>query len=64
MDIRKGRAIAVAGALLALAAGASADLIKKGKPAPAWSGKRLDGKMISSSQLKGRVLLLNFFSYS
>ncbi len=52
---------AVAGATLALATGASA-LVAKGKTAPAWSGKTVQGKAISSGQFKGKVVLLNFFN--
>lgn len=47
-----------------LVGSASAALIGKGKAAPAWSGKTIDGKALASSSLKGKVVLLNFFSYS
>jgi cytochrome oxidase Cu insertion factor (SCO1/SenC/PrrC family) len=56
-------AAAVLAGVLAVGS-ASAALISKGKVAPAWSGKTVDGKPISSAQLKGKVVLLNFFSYS
>jgi len=63
MKLRLGQLAALFGAALALACGASADLVAKGKPAPAWSGKTLAGKTINSAQLKNKVVLLNFFSY-
>ena len=47
-----------------LVGSASAALIVTGKPAPAWSAKTIDGKALASSQFKGKVVLLNFFSYS
>jgi cytochrome oxidase Cu insertion factor (SCO1/SenC/PrrC family) len=59
-----GRAAWVAGAVLGLATAGSASIIAKGKAAPAWSGKTVQGKPISSAQFKGKVLLLNFFSYN
>jgi hypothetical protein len=55
------RVAAVAGAVLALANGAAA-LVARGKPAPAWSGKTVAGRPISLTQLKGKVVLLNFFN--
>ena len=58
------RTAAVAGAALGLAGAASADLIKAGKAAPAWSGKTVAGKAIKSSQFKGKVVLVNFFAYT
>ena len=65
MQIRFGRAVALAGALLALGTTfASADLPAKGKVAPAWSGKTPAGKAINSGQYKNKVLLVNFFSYT
>jgi hypothetical protein len=54
--------VAVLGGALAMATGASAAIIAKGKPLPAWSGKTVAGKPIGSSQLKGKVVLLNFFN--
>ncbi len=47
-----------------LAGGASAALVKKGKVAPAWKGTTVEGKAVASTQFKGKVVLLNFFSYS
>jgi hypothetical protein len=64
MKVRFGRACALLGVLLGMAGGASADLISAGKPAPVWSGKTVAGKPISSKQLKGKVVLVNFFSYT
>jgi hypothetical protein len=55
---------AAAGLTIALAMGASADLLGKNKAAPAWSGKTVAGKAISSKTLKGKVVLMNFFSYT
>lgn len=37
--------------------------LPKGKVAPAWSAKTVQGKSVSSAQFKGKVVLLNFFSY-
>jgi peroxiredoxin len=56
------RLLAVTGLTLACSSNAWA-LIKAGKVAPSWSAKTLAGKPIASSQFKGRVILLNFFSY-
>ncbi len=57
------RIASIAGALtLALAVGVSAQILPKGKTAPAWSGKTVTGKAISASQYKGKVVLLNFFN--
>lgn len=47
-------------AVLALATPGQA-LIPLGRPAPAWSGKTITGKPLSSAQFKGKVVLLNFF---
>lgn len=57
-----------AGLGLLLAAGVlsfpvRAALPATGKAAPAWSGKTTDGKTLSSAQLKGKVVLLNFFNF-
>jgi thiol-disulfide isomerase/thioredoxin len=41
------------------AIGAEAD---SGKPAPAWSLTGLDGKVIHSSDLKGKVVILDFWA--
>lgn len=57
------RAVAITGAVMMLATGAAASLITRGKAAPAWSGKTIAGATLSSTQLKDRVVLLNFFSY-
>ena len=54
-----------AGAVMALAASLSlpaAAIVKAGQTAPAWSGKTTTGKALSSAQLKGKVVLLNFFN--
>ncbi len=64
MKMRAWSLAATAGAVLALAAGASADLVARGKTVPAWSGKTVQGKPISSAQFKNKVVLMNFFSYS
>jgi len=58
------RLFAALGAAAALAAGASADILKAGKAAPAWRGKTTAGKPISSAQLKNKTVLMNFFSYT
>lgn len=58
---RLGTAVAVA--LTVGVGAASADIVPKGKTAPAWSGKSVQGKTVSSGQYKGKVVLLNFFSY-
>jgi len=59
----KWRNAALLGLTLVLAGASSASLIGPGKPAPVWSAKTLAGKPISSAQLKGKVVLVNFFSY-
>lgn len=54
-------------ALLAVtlaATGAAQAAFPKGKPAPAWSGKTVEGKPISSAQFKGKVVVMNFFGYT
>jgi hypothetical protein len=51
-------------ALILAGAGAAHATIAKGKPAPAWSGKTVEGKALSSAQLKGKVVLMNFFGYT
>lgn len=50
-------------ALLVLATSAAAAPVAKGKAAPVWKGKTTQGKTLSSAQFKGRVVLMNFFSY-
>lgn len=59
----KWRNPALLGLTLMVAGASSASLIGPGKPAPAWSAKTVAGKAISSTQFKGKVVLLNFFSY-
>lgn len=52
-------------AALALAVGViapAAAIVRVGTAAPAWSGKTTAGKALSSAQLKGKVVLLNFFN--
>jgi hypothetical protein len=63
MTLQPWRLTAAATLSLTLAAGASAALIAKGKTAPSWSGKTLAGKTLTSASLKGKVVLMNFFSY-
>jgi hypothetical protein len=53
--------LAAAGSLLGVGAGAAT--IGVGKTAPAWSGKTVQGKPISSAQYKGKVVLMNFFGF-
>ncbi len=56
---------ALAGGLVTVAAPSlRADLPAVGKLAPPWSGKTVDGKALTSAQYKGKVVLLNFFSYT
>ena len=59
--MRLGR-LFLAGMAAALAVPAAA-LPPAGRPAPAWSGKTTTGKSLSSAQLKGKVVLLNFFGF-
>jgi hypothetical protein len=59
-----GRTGAAGVLALSLVGAAHAELPGKGKAAPVWSGKTLAGKPISSASLKGRVVLMNFFSYN
>ncbi len=40
-----------------------ADQLPAGKVAPKWSGKTVSGAAIKSDQFKGKVVLLNFFSF-
>jgi len=58
------RVAAIVGASLGVLGPASAELISTGKTAPVWSGKTVEGKPVSSAKLKGKVVLMNFFSYS
>ena len=57
------RAAALGTIALAFAAGASAAQINAGKLAPSWKARTVAGKPISSAQFKGKIVLLNFFSY-
>lgn len=63
MRLRPWRLLAAASLSLVLAGTASAALIGKGKSAPSWSGKTIAGKALKSTDLKGKVVVLNFFSY-
>ena len=63
MKIQPWRLVAVSGLTLAIASGAAAALIGSGKVAPAWAGKTLAGKSLKSTDLKGKVVVMNFFSY-
>lgn len=45
------------------AAPAGAGIIAAGKPAPAWNGMSVQGKPVASASFKGKVVLLNFFSF-
>lgn len=62
MSFRPWRLLVAAGLMLAWGGNAWA-LIGAGKTAPSWSGKTVAGQPISSSQFKGKVVLMNFFSY-
>ncbi len=64
MSTDRWRIAAMALTSCVLAGSASAALIAKGKPAPTWSGKTIEGKPFTTTSLKGKVVLLNFFSYS
>jgi hypothetical protein len=64
MRIRFGRAATLAAVVVSLAGAASAALVPAGKAMPAWTGKSTTGKALSSKQLKGKVVLMNFFSYN
>lgn len=63
MMVRLWRPLAAFGLAIAVAGGVSAALIGPGKAAPAWSGKTLAGKALKSTDLKGKVVVVNFFSY-
>lgn len=58
---RSFRSLTVGGLAVSLAVAAAA-LPAKGKPIPAWSGKTVGGKALASADLKGKVVLLNFFN--
>jgi len=62
MQTTQWRPAMLAGAILTMATAAGANLPARGKAAPAWSGKTVAGKAISSTQFKGKVVLLNFFN--
>lgn len=53
--------------LLALALatnGTAFAALPQGKVAPAWSGKTVEGKPITSAQFKGKVVVMNFFGFT
>jgi thiol-disulfide isomerase/thioredoxin len=54
--------IAAAGALLALAGAASAGGLKVGKPAPNFDLQLVDGTHVHLSDLRGQVVVLNFWA--
>lgn len=59
-----GRLAAIAALTLAAAGSGSAAIIGAGKAAPAWTGKTVAGKPITSKQYQKKVVLMNFFSYT
>ena len=61
MQVRAWRLAAIGALALGVALPASA-IVKAGQKAPAWSGKTTKGKSLSSAQLKGKVVVLNFFN--
>jgi hypothetical protein len=62
MRVRPWRLLAMAGAALTLTSSAWA-IVAPGKAAPVWKAKTMAGAMTGSAQLKGKVVLVNFFSY-
>ena len=62
MRMRPWRLLALAGAALALTSQAWA-IVPVGKAAPIWKAKTMAGAAIGSDTLKGKVTLVNFFSY-
>jgi hypothetical protein len=62
MRLRPWRLLAMAGAALALTSNAWA-IVEAGKAAPAWKAKTMAGAAIGSAELKGKVVVVNFFSY-
>jgi hypothetical protein len=64
MGLSFWRTAGLLGSAAALATAAVADLPKPGKTAPAWNGKTVAGKALSSNQLKGKVVLMNFFGFT
>ena len=59
---RAAALVGVAALVLSGALAAHAAILGAGKMAPAWQGKTVQGKPLSSKQLKGKVVLLNFFN--
>lgn len=49
-------------ALAVLLAAPALAIVSAGKPAPTWVGKTTTGKTLGSPQLKGKVVVLNFFN--
>ena len=64
MQTRFWRAAGLLVGSAAFAMGALAAPLKTGQSAPAWTGKTVQGKAITSAQYKGKVVLLNFFGYT
>lgn len=52
----------IVGALALIAAAAQAAVATEGKPMPHFQLKTLDGKSIDSADLKGKVVLVNFWA--
>jgi cytochrome oxidase Cu insertion factor (SCO1/SenC/PrrC family) len=61
---RAGPAVLLLAGCIGVAALAAPRLPRQGAVAPAWSGKTVDGKQLASAQLKGKVVVLNFFGYT
>jgi hypothetical protein len=64
MLLRSWRLMAAAGIAAGVLATASSGAVALGRPAPKWSGKTVQGQPISAAQFKGKVVLMNFFSYT
>jgi len=62
MSFQPWRLLAATGLTLVLSSNAWA-IIGAGKTAPSWSSQTVAGQPINSSQFKGKVVLMNFFSY-
>jgi len=60
MSLLKSAAIAVAGFLMTAAAYATPEI---GKPAPHFSAVDSNGKSVKLSDYRGKVVLLDFWSY-